>query len=121
MTVAVARDITRGQTTLDGIRIRVGKRGNAARKTTGRFVCIPYACKLIASANTSAVHVTFGEPRNAHGSCNTRQVYPVLPGERVYDLGWRENWRRLLRQPLFDNGIQHNGRVIPSIVHLPYR
>lgn len=114
MTVVVAKDITRGETTLDRI---VLKRGNAARKTTGRFVCIPYACKMIASANASAIHVTFGEPRNTPGSCNTRQIYPVLLGECVYDLGWRENWRRLLRQPLFDNGIQHNGRVIPSIVY----
>lgn len=109
MTVAVARDITRGQTTLDSIRFRVPKRGNPARKTTGRFVCIPYACKLIASANASAIYASSGEQRNSPGSCNTHQVYPVLAGERVYDLGWRENWRRLLKQPLFDSGIQHHG------------
>lgn len=116
MTVAVARDITRGQTTLDGIRFRVPKRGNPGRLTTGRFVCIPYACKLIASANASAIHTTSGEQRNSPVSYNTHRVYPVMAGERVYDLGWRENWRRFLRQPLFDNGIQHHGRVVSSIV-----
>jgi len=110
MAVAVSRDITRGQTTLDGIRVRLPKRGTAARKTTGRFVCIPYSSsKLIASANASAIHVTSGAQWDSPWTHNTPHVYPVLAGERVYDLGWRENWRRLLRQPLFDNGIQHHG------------
>ncbi|KAH9058921.1 DHHC palmitoyltransferase-domain-containing protein, partial [Lactarius deliciosus] len=77
MTVAVARDITRGLTTLDGIRVRVPRRGN---------------------------------PWNCPGSRDSHLVHPVLTGERVYDLGWRENWRRLLKQPLFDNGTQHHGR-----------
>ena len=114
MTVAVSRDITRGLTTLDSLRVRVPKRGTAARKTTGRFVCIPYhnSSKLITSSNTSAIHVTPGAKWDSPMSYNTPQVYPVLAGERVYDLGWRENWRRLLRQPLFDNDIQHRGRVV---------
>jgi hypothetical protein len=116
MTVAVSRDITRGLTTLDSIRVRLPKRGTAARKTTGRFVCIPYhsSSKLIASSNSSAIHVTPSAQWDTPESYNTPHVYPVLAGERVYDLGWRENWRRLLRQPLFDNDIQHHGRVLPK-------
>lgn len=117
MTVAVSRDVTRGLTTLDGIRVRVPKRGIPARRTTGRFVCIPYSCNPIASANASAIDVNSGAQWNSTESGNAPGVYPVLPGERVYDLGWRENWRRLLKQPLFDNDIQHHGRVVPSIVH----
>ncbi|KAH8979486.1 DHHC palmitoyltransferase-domain-containing protein [Lactarius hatsudake] len=109
MAVAVARDVTRGLTTLDGIRVRVPRRGNPVRKTTGRFVCIPYSCNQISFANASAIHTTSGAQWNCPGSRNSHVVHPVLTGERVYDLGWRENWRRLLKQPLFDNGTQHHG------------
>src|SRR6266702_7533560 len=112
MTVAVAGDVTRGRTTLDSIRVRVPRRGNAARKTTGRFVCIPYSCRQISSANASAIHTTSGAQWNSSESPNAHLVYPVLTEDRVYDLGWRENWRRLLKQPLFDNGTRHHGRVI---------
>ncbi|KAH9031328.1 hypothetical protein EDB85DRAFT_1959296 [Lactarius pseudohatsudake] len=82
MIVAVAGDVTRGLTTLDSIR------------TTGRFVCIPF-CKCFRERTV--------ELSNSH------LVLPVLTEERVYDLGWRENWLRLLKQPLFDNGTQHHG------------
>ena len=120
MTVAIARDITRGLTTLDSIRITVPRRGNAARKTIARFVCIPYSTRLISSANASAIDTTSGTQRNSPLPCNAHGVYPVLASERVYDLGWRENWRRLLKQPLFDNGPQDR-RVVPSIVHFHFR
>ncbi|KAH8983289.1 DHHC palmitoyltransferase-domain-containing protein [Lactarius akahatsu] len=89
MTVAVARDVTRGLTTLDSIRVRVPRRGNPARTTTGRFVCIPYSCNQISLANASAIHTTSGAQWNSPGSRNSHLVYPVLTGERVYDLGWR--------------------------------
>lgn len=119
MTVAVSRDITRGLTTLDSLRVRVPKRGTAARKTTGRFVCIPYhySSKLITSSNSSAIHVTPGAQWDSPRFYKPPHVYPVLAGERVYDLGWRENWRRLLRQPLFDNDIQHRGRVVSDALY----
>jgi hypothetical protein len=120
MIVAIARDITRGLTTLDGIRVTVPRRGNAARKTTGRFVCIPYSSGLTSSAHASAIHTTSGAHWNTPGPRNPHPVYPVLAEERVYDFGWRENWRRLLKQPLFDNGTQHR-RVVPSNVHRPCR
>lgn len=121
MTVAVARDVTRGLTTLDSIRVRVPRRGNPARTTTGRFVCIPYSCNQISLANASAIHTTSGAQWNCPGSRNSHLVHPVLTGERVYDLGWRENWRRLLKQPLFDNGTQHHGvykwpKMNPAII-----
>ncbi|KAF8261643.1 DHHC palmitoyltransferase-domain-containing protein [Lactarius quietus] len=117
MTVAVSRDITRGLTTLDSIRVRVPRRGNAVRKTAGRFVCIPYSCKpIVSSANASAIDVTSsGAQWNSPETRNFYSIYPVLAEERVYDLGWRENWRRLLKQPLFDNAVQHHGQVLPSI------
>jgi len=103
MTVAIARDVTRGLTTLDSLRFTVPRRGNAARRTAGRFVCIPYSSRPISSANSSAIHTTSGARWNTPGPRNAHCVYPVLAEERVYDLGWRENWRRLLKQPLFDN------------------
>ena len=46
------------------------------------------------------------------GSRNTHFVYQFLTEEHVYDLGWRENWGRLLKQPLFDNGTRHHGQVL---------
>ncbi|KAL5492235.1 PFA4_2 [Sanghuangporus weigelae] len=69
MAFATIRDITLGQTTLDTFRER-GASG-AERRGPSSFLCIPATSSLV-----------------------ERRVYEVLPGERLYDLGWRENWRR---------------------------
>jgi hypothetical protein len=63
---------------------------------------------LIASANASAIRITPGA--RCVSSSST-----FLAVERVHDLGWRENWHRLLKQPLFDNGTLHMGSL-PSMV-----
>ncbi len=111
MTIVVATDVTNGQTTLDSARFT--RSGRSARTTT-RFVCIPsrYSDSTpdsIAIGNTSAVErtpVTSGDRQGPH---NTHRAYPILAKERVYDLGWRENWRRVMAQPLFDHGMPCQG------------
>ncbi|OCB85476.1 hypothetical protein A7U60_g7485 [Sanghuangporus baumii] len=69
MTLATIRDITFGRTTLDTF----GKKGasGAERRGPSSFLCIPATSSLI-----------------------QRKVYKVLPGDRLYDLGWRANWRK---------------------------
>jgi hypothetical protein len=104
MTVAVAADVTRGQSTLDGMRIRVLRRGPTARTDPSRFICIPYSHTQV-SANTSAVRSIPAAQENNAKLHDTPRIYQIPIAERVYDLGWRENWRRLLAQPLFDQGI----------------
>jgi|SRR5712671_4579443 len=104
MTVAVAADVTRGQNTLDSARIRrVFRAARTARTATSRFVCIPYSETLVSFANTSAVRGIPAAPENSHKLQSTPRIYPIPIKERVYDLGWRENWRRVFAQPLFDN------------------
>ncbi|KAI0287819.1 DHHC palmitoyltransferase-domain-containing protein, partial [Russula brevipes] len=91
MTVAIAVDVTKGQTTLDGLGFRRTQPGNATRTTTGRFVCVPYSNALAPLANTSALHLEINE--------------------RIYDLGWRENWRQVYAQPLLNHGTPSQGSV----------
>lgn len=113
MTVVVASDVTKGQSTLDSVRVREPRAGQSARTSTGRFVCVPYSEKTLESfATTSAVREIHTVPRN---SPNTRRrIYPIPIEERVYDLGWRENWRRVLEQPLFDRGAPCRGSVVQA-------
>ena len=114
MTVAVASDVTRGQSTLDSVRVRVRvpRAGQSARTTTGRFVCIPYSETRESSAKTSAVRDTPTALGNSPKIHNTQRIYPIPSEERIYDLGWRENWRRVLAQPLFDRGAPCRGSVV---------
>ncbi|KAI0272301.1 DHHC palmitoyltransferase-domain-containing protein, partial [Gloeopeniophorella convolvens] len=110
MSIAVMMDITRGQTTLDSVRVRVPKRGTSSRTIVGRFIRIPYSDRARSSAKTSAVDTPPEVPQ--YGSVtprSTSRIYPVLAKERIYDLGWRENWRRVLAQPLFDYRTPHVG------------
>lgn len=113
MTVAVAFDVTRGQSTLDSVRVRVPRAGQSAR-TTGRFVCIPYSETPESSANSSAVRDRDILTASGNGpqSYNTHRIYPIPIEERVYDLGWHENWRGVLAQPLFDRGTPCRGSVV---------
>lgn len=107
MTIVVAADVTKGQTTLDSTCIRPG---NTARTASNRLVCIPYSDSdsSDSSGNTSAVRWT-PATEDRHETHNTRRTYPILINERVYDLGWRENWRRVMTQPLFDHGVPRQG------------
>ena len=70
MAFAIIRMITLGETTLDTL----GKRQEEKRGSL-RFLCIPAA-----------------------SSSDERRVYEILAGENLYDLGWRENWRKLFLQ-----------------------
>jgi len=103
MTVAVAADVTRGQSTLDGMRVRVLRVEPTARIDPSRFICIPYSRTQV-SANTSAVRGIPAAQENDPKLHDSPRIYPIPIAERVYDLGWRENWRRLLAQTLFDQG-----------------
>jgi palmitoyltransferase len=111
MTVAVAIDVTKGQRTLDGLRFRRTQPGNATRTTTGRFVCVPYSKTLAPFANTSALHRTPSASGGSPESHNAKRTYPVEINERIYDLGWRENWRQVFAQPLFNHGTPSQGSV----------
>lgn len=114
MTVAVASDVTRGQSTLDSDRVRTRepRAGQSVRTTTSRFVCIPYSETPESFANTSAVRHILMAPGSSPNIHNTQRIYSIPIEERVYDLGWRENWRRVLTQPLFDCGSHHRGSVV---------
>jgi len=109
MTILVATDVTKGRTTLDGTCFTGS--GSSARTFTARFVCIPsrYSDAPDPVGNTSAVHWNPAASEGRHGPHNTHQTYPILVKERVYDLGWRENWRRVMAQPLFDHGMPCQG------------
>ena len=106
MAIVVATDVTKGQTTLDSACTRSE---NTARTTTSdRFVCIPDSDSDTSDAlgSTSVIHRTPGDRHQPH---NTQRTYPILVNERVYDLGWRGNWRRVMAQPLFDHGMPCQG------------
>jgi hypothetical protein len=106
MTIVVAVGVTRSQTTLDSACTRSG---NTARTITNRFVCIPYSDTPDSFGSTSAVQWTPATPGDRHEPHNTHRTHPILITERVYDLGWRENWRRVMAQPLFDHGMPCQG------------
>jgi hypothetical protein len=106
MTVFVAADVTRGQSSLDTMRLRVLRRAEpTARTDPSRFVCIPYSDTQVSFANTSAVRGTPAAQGDSPKLHDTPRIYPIPIEERVYDHGWRENWRRLFAQPLFDQGM----------------
>lgn len=104
MTVAVAADVTRGQSTLDGMRVRVLRAGPTARTDPSRFICIPYSHTQVSFANTSAFRGIPAAQENSPKLHDSPRIYPIPIAERVYDLGWRQNWRRLLARPLFNQG-----------------
>ena len=51
-----------------------------------------------ALGDTSAIHRTLATPGDKPGPHNTQRTCPILIIGRVYDLGWRENWRRVMAQ-----------------------
>jgi hypothetical protein len=109
MTIFVAIDVTRGQTTLDSARFTISR--SSARTSATRFVCIPsrYSDVPDSVGITSAVNWTPATSEGRHEPHDTHRTYPILVKERVYDLGWRENWRRVMAQPLFDHGMPCQG------------
>lgn len=111
MTIVVATDVTRGQTTLELESACFTGSGSSARTSATRFVCIPspYSDAPDPVGNTSAVHWAPATLEGRHEICNAHRICPILVKERVYDLGWRENWRRVLAQPLFDHGMPCQG------------
>jgi len=109
MTVFVAIDVTRGRTTLESARFTIS--GSSARTPTTGFVCIPsrHSDAPDSVGITSAVHWTPATSERRDEPHNTHRTYPILVKECVYDLGWRENWRRVVDQPLFDHGMPCQG------------
>jgi len=110
MTLAVATDVTKGQSPVDSVRFRVRRPGRTTRNPS-RFVCIPYPDRSASLAFTSAVDGTPTVPESGPAHHNTQRTYQIPVEERIYDLGWRENWRRVLAQPLFDHGTPYQGWV----------
>jgi hypothetical protein len=108
MAIAVAVDVTRGQ---EGVRVRLAmtQTGKPARVSADRFVCIPYSNRVGFSASASAIHVTPATQGNSPESLDGQPIYPIPTDVRIYDLGWRENWRRVLAQSLFDDGTPCRG------------
>ena len=109
MTIVVATDITKGRTTLDSACLT--RSGSSARTST--FVCIPsrsrYSDAPDSVGNTSAVDWTHATSESRDELHSTHRTYPILVKEYVYNLGWRENWRRVMAQPLFDRGMPCQG------------
>ncbi|KAI0046986.1 hypothetical protein FA95DRAFT_1519545 [Auriscalpium vulgare] len=94
MAVVATRDVLRGQTTLDTVRLRRPTKS----RPTGRFVCIPASVEVMSGSASGVDH----RSTDALTKSDTPlPIFAVLPGERVYDLGWRENWRRAMSAPLF--------------------
>lgn len=124
MVVATVRDILRGQTALDGIVLRRVTRGvrdlrpeiHGRAHTNGmRYLCIPD----INSPLVSRPAHTNDDPVHAHASTDVHlgadpiglkgTIFPVLPDERLYDLGWRRNWSRAMAGAWFSDSISDSG------------
>ncbi|ETW79014.1 hypothetical protein HETIRDRAFT_323881 [Heterobasidion irregulare TC 32-1] len=124
MVVATVRDILRGQTALDGIILRRVTRGirdlrpdiRGRTHTNGmRYICIPDINSLLISrpAHTKDDLVHAHASTDVHlgadpiGSKGT--IFPVLPDECLYDLGWRRNWNRAMAGAWFSDSIPDSG------------
>ncbi|KAI0319980.1 DHHC palmitoyltransferase-domain-containing protein, partial [Amylostereum chailletii] len=92
------RDVLFGQTTLDAMWFRALRKPDRPR-ALGRFVSLPSRADF-ASASSSGVDHSDSQS-GQRGTSSTRDVYPIMSDERLYDLGWRENWARLMRRPAF--------------------
>ncbi|KAI9510524.1 hypothetical protein F5148DRAFT_572564 [Russula earlei] len=108
MTVVVAVNVTKGQRTMDTVLIRLPRPGRTAASTS-RFICIPYSHPPASLAYTSAVRSAPAVPENCPEPHGTQRIYPIPISHRIYDHGWRENWRGLLAQPLFNHGTPYQG------------
>ncbi|TFY64785.1 hypothetical protein EVG20_g5830 [Dentipellis fragilis] len=106
MAVVTTRDVLLGRTTLDTIRARRRRptaAGSPLVQHTGRFVCIPTVTPSVAScSHSSGVESRPKTDNGAQQGLPERRVFEVLPGERLYDLGWRENLRKMWASRLFD-------------------
>ncbi|TDL23802.1 hypothetical protein BD410DRAFT_720543, partial [Rickenella mellea] len=87
-----AINILQGRTTLEALRpMKQSKDGGNPRQV---FICVPN------STNPVLQH---------------RRAYPALPGERLYDLGWRQNCRIFFSRPLFPRQGADSGFIWPKI------
>lgn len=128
MAVLTIRDILRGQTTLDTIILRRLNGSANSKSAPFKYVFIPTSylsssptpaatavtTSASASASASGVQPTMTPPLipspmnkddpSTPPSTSTPLGYlcHVLPHERLYDLGRRENWRRMMSRPVFD-------------------
>ncbi|KZV74577.1 hypothetical protein PENSPDRAFT_647988 [Peniophora sp. CONT] len=98
MAIVTTRDILKGQTALDSIRARV-RRGPTGPRS-GKFVTLP--SKVSSQNRGAASGVDLITPQYIPPSSPLApRTYQIPSHERLYDLGWRENWRRVWRSPLF--------------------
>lgn len=97
-----ARQIHRGQSTVEALK---------SKKSKASLICID------STVNDGMVHTTGAYLR--HGPSvhpqTRRSIFLTLSTERPYDLGPRENWRRLMRLPLFGHRRRELKYVSPSI------
>lgn len=97
MAIVTTRDLLKGQTALDSIRARVrSPRG----PRSGKFVTMPGRSSSQNRAAASGVDL-IAPQYNLPSSSLAPRTYQIPLHERLYDLGWRENWRRVWRTPLF--------------------
>ncbi|VDB99888.1 unnamed protein product [Peniophora sp. CBMAI 1063] len=95
MAIVTTRDLLKGQTALDSIRARVRK-----GPRYGKFVTIPGQTSPQNRGAASGVDVIAPQCIPPSSPLAPR-TYQIPMNERLYDLGWKENWRRVWRSPLF--------------------
>jgi len=100
MAVVTTHDLLKGQSALESARLRITQRG----RPTGRFITIPdYANEI---GTTSAVDES-AQRTDMTSESPMWRTFPVLPSDRLYDLGWRNNWHRIWRRPAFPQVKSH--------------
>lgn len=86
----MTQNVLRGQATLT----RYSRRGNGSKPPHIGLVCIPREALI-------------SETENRAGAGPGRTVFHIHADERLYDLGWRRNFHRIiLSRPLFKEAPQ---------------
>lgn len=86
----MTQNVLHGQATLT----RYSRRGNGSKPPHIGLVCIPRGASI-------------GKTENRAGAGLRRTVFHIHADERLYDLGWRRNFYRIiLSRPLFKEAPQ---------------
>jgi len=83
------RTILQGTTTIQSL-----KSSCRSENSEISFVCIPGQLEYMKTSNPLR-----GYDSEVHSKLNT-DIYPALPGERIYNLGSRTNWDIFLKTPI---------------------
>jgi len=108
LAVVITWNVFRGQTSLDTY--RPSKLRGSPGRPSDILICVPSQDGMPQSAIRTATLLI-------------STVYHVIPGERLYDLGWSRNFEQMASQPLFrDSVIGQSGIYIwpqlnPSILN----